>query len=146
MTRLRIALIAHDSRKDAMVDWAFYNRETLADCTLWATSTTGTRVQKQVGLSVNMLRSGPLGGDAQIGAMIATSELDVVFFFWDQLTPQPHDVDIRTLLRLAVLYDVPIACNRRSADLLISSPLFNNLNYHHGPRSGHAEERPVGNA
>jgi len=122
-TSPRVALIAHDACKDAMREWAMFNAGTLLRCALFATATTGEQVAG-LGLPVNLLLSGPLGGDAQIGAMIAEHRLDAVIFFWDPLTTQPHDVDVKALLRLAVLYDVPIACNRSSADFLISSPLF----------------------
>lgn len=101
-----------------------HNRETLAGCMLFGTTTTGKRVADLTGLSVELLLSGPQGGDAQVGAMIAEGRLDAVIFFWDPLTTQPHDVDVKALLRLAVLHNVPIACNRSSADFLISSPLF----------------------
>lgn len=127
--RPRIALIAHDARKEAMAEWAAFNRETLAQCTILATATTGELIGERLGLPVELLVSGPMGGDALVGALIVQGSLDAVFFFWDPLTPQPHDVDVKALLRLAVLYDVPIACNRRSADLLISSPLFSDMQY-----------------
>jgi methylglyoxal synthase len=120
----RIALIAHDACKDAMAQWATFNRGTLARCTLYGTATTGRYVADLVGLPVNLLLSGPLGGDAQAGAMISEGRLDAVIFFWDPLTTQPHDVDVKMLLRLAVLHNIPIACNRSSADFVISSPLF----------------------
>ena len=107
-----------------MVEWATFNRGTLARCAIVATGTTGAMVAKAAGLSIDLLLSGPLGGDAQVGAMLVDARLDLVVFFWDPLTSQPHDVDVKALLRLAVLYNVPIACNRASADFLISSPLF----------------------
>ncbi len=119
-----VALVAHDGRKDQMVEWALYNRETLSRCTLCATRTTGMTLQPAVKIPIHLLLSGPMGGDAELGAMIAEGRVDIVIFFWDPLMPQPHDVDVKTLLRLAVLHDVPIACNRSSADHLISSPLF----------------------
>ena len=120
----RVALIAHDAKKNDMVEWAAFNRGTLAKCRLHATGTTGRLVAEATGLTIDLLRSGPLGGDAQAGAMIAESRLDLIVFFWDPLTTQPHDVDVKALLRLAVLYNVPIACNRATADFLISSHLF----------------------
>lgn len=126
----RVALIAHDARKQEMAEWSAFNRGTLARCRIFATATTGHSVAEKLDLPITMLLSGPLGGDAQVGAMIAERKIDVVIFFWDPLSPQPHDVDVKALLRLAVLYDVPIACNRRSADMLISSPLFMDLAYH----------------
>ncbi len=122
--RMVVVLVAHDNRKHDLVAWARFNRETLAGCALYATRTTGQAVAEAVGLPVNRLLSGPLGGDAQVGSMIAEGRVDMVVFLWDPLTPQPHDVDVKALLRLAVLYDVPIACNRSSADFLISSPLM----------------------
>jgi methylglyoxal synthase len=119
-----IALVAHDRRKDEMVEWAHFNRGTLSRCTIYATRTTGTILQNELERPMHLLLSGPMGGDSQLGSLIAEGRIDAVFFFWDPLTPQPHDVDVKALLRLAVLYDVPIACNRSSADFMISSPLF----------------------
>jgi methylglyoxal synthase len=125
--RPRVALIAHDGCKDALSGWAAFNHA-LERCDLYATATTGAQVAA-LELPVHLMLSGPHGGDAQIGAMIAEQRLDAVFFFWDPLTTQPHDVDVKALLRLAVLYDVPTACNRSSADFLISSPLFFDRGY-----------------
>lgn len=124
MVHPRVALIAHDARKDDLTEWAAFNSGTLARCQLVATGTTGARVAEATGLPVRLLLSGPLGGDAQVGAMLVEHQLDLVVFFWDPLTSQPHDVDVKALLRLAVLYNVPMACNRATADFLISSPLF----------------------
>jgi len=112
----------------AMAQWAAFNRGTLGGCRLFATATTGQHVMG-LGLPVELLLSGPKGGDAQVGAMIAEQRLDALIFFWDPLTTQPHDVDVKALLRLAVLHDIPIACNRSSADFLISSPLFHDRGY-----------------
>jgi methylglyoxal synthase len=120
----RVALIAHDAKKQDMVEWAAFNRGSLLKCNLFATGTTGGLVAAATGLPIVLLLSGPLGGDAQAGAMIVEGRLDLVVFFWDPLTTQPHDVDVKALLRLAVLYNVPIACNRATADYLISSALF----------------------
>ena len=125
----RVALIAHDACKEEMAQWATFNRGTLSRCALFGTATTGKRVADLVGLPIDLLLSGPRGGDAQVGAMISENKLDAVIFFWDPLTTQPHDVDVKMLLRLAVLHNVPIACNRSSADFLISSPLFFNQSY-----------------
>jgi len=119
-----VALVAHDGCKEEMAGWAAYNRGTLSRCSLFATRTTGMKLIKDLGFSLHLLLSGPLGGDAQLGTLIAEGRVDAVVFFWDPLTPQPHDVDVKALLRLAVLHDVPIACNRSTADHLISSPLF----------------------
>ena len=119
-----IALVAHDRRKEEMVEWVLFNKGTISRCTIYATRTTGLTLQSAIDTPINLLLSGPLGGDAQLGSLIAEGGVDTVFFFWDPLTPQPHDVDVKALLRLAVLYDVPIACNRSSADHIISSELF----------------------
>lgn len=122
--KLRIALVAHDGLKQDMVEWAQWNAPLLRDHEIWATRHTGQLVAKTAGLNVRLLLSGPEGGDAQIGAMIAGGELDLVVFLWDPLATQPHETDVRSVLRLAVLHDVPIACNRRSADMIISSPML----------------------
>jgi methylglyoxal synthase len=124
MTPPRLALIAHDGCKNDLTDWAVFNLDTLAQCELVATGTTGDRVARATGLPVRRLLSGPAGGDAQVGAMLAEEKLDHLVFFWDPLTTQPHDVDVKALLRLAVLHNIPTACNRASADFLISSPLL----------------------
>jgi methylglyoxal synthase len=120
----RIALVAHDNKKKNLLEWAKYNRDTLSNHILYATGTTGRLLQKELDIEVNKFLSGPLGGDQQIGAKIAELGIDIVIFFWDPLEPQPHDVDIKALLRIAVVYNVPIACNRASADFIVSSPLM----------------------
>jgi methylglyoxal synthase len=120
----RIALIAHDNRKRDLLEWARYNRGTLSRHELYATGTTGTRVGVELDLPVTLFLSGPLGGDQQVGAGVAEGRIDFVIFFWDPLEPQPHDVDVKALLRIAVVYNVPIACNRASADFMLSSPLM----------------------
>jgi methylglyoxal synthase len=122
--RKKIALVAHDHRKSDLLSWARYNAGTLGQHELLATGTTGGMLVAELGLEVTRLLSGPLGGDQQIGAMIAESELDLLVFFWDPLEPQPHDPDVKALLRIAVLYNVPTACNRATADFLVSSPLL----------------------
>ena len=119
-----IALIAHDNKKQDLVDWARFNLLTLTSHHLVATGTTGGLLEKELGLEVEKLMSGPLGGDQQIGARIAEGGVDLVIFFWDPLEPHPHDVDVKALLRIAVVYDVPMACNRSTADFIISSPLM----------------------
>ena len=119
-----IALVAHDACKQAMLEWARFNRETLSSYTLYTTGTTGALLGRELGLKVRRLLSGPYGGDAQIGALVAERRVRCVIFFWDPLTNQPHDVDVKALLRLTVLHNVPTACNRVTADFLISSPLF----------------------
>ncbi len=122
--RKRIVLIAHDNRKRDLLEWARYNEGTLARHELFATGTTGALLTRELGLSVNRFLSGPVGGDQQVGAGIAEARLDFVIFFWDPMEPHPHDVDVKALLRIAVVYNVPIACNRASADFMLSSPLM----------------------
>jgi len=122
--RKRIALIAHDNRKADMLEWARYNRDTLAQHELFATGTTGALLADELDLAIHRFLSGPLGGDQQVGAAIAEGRVDLVIFFWDPLEPHPHDVDVKALLRIAVVYDVPIACNRATADFVLSSPLM----------------------
>jgi methylglyoxal synthase len=122
--RKQIALIAHDHRKPELLEWARYNRATLSEHDLCATGTTGDLLARELDLPVQRYLSGPLGGDQQIGAAIAEGRIELVIFFSDPLEPHPHDVDVKALLRISVLYDVPIACNRASADFMISSPLL----------------------
>jgi methylglyoxal synthase len=122
--RKRIGLVAHDRCKEDLLAWVAYNQEVLRQHDLSATGTTGALVAGCTGLPVTRYRSGPLGGDQQIGARIAEGELDVLVFFWDPLEPQPHDPDVKALLRLAVLYNIPTACNRATADFLVAAPLF----------------------
>ena len=122
--RKRAALIAHDHCKDELLDWARFNRGTLVQHELWATGTTGALLTSTLGLPVTRFMSGPLGGDQQVGAAIVEGRIDFVIFFWDPLEPQPHDVDVKALLRVAVVHNVPIACNRATADFLLSSPLM----------------------
>jgi methylglyoxal synthase len=122
--RKRIALIAHDNCKAGMLDWARYNRHTLAQHELYATGTTGALIAAELSLPVTQFLSGPLGGDQQVGAGVAEGRIDFVIFFWDPLEPHPHDVDVKALLRIAVVYNVPIACNRATADFVLSSPLM----------------------
>jgi methylglyoxal synthase len=122
--RKHIALIAHDNCKAGLVDWARYNKGTLARHELFATGTTGALLAMELDLRVTRFLSGPLGGDQQVGAAIVEGRIDFVVFFWDPLEPHPHDVDVKALLRIAVVYNVPIACNRSTADFILSSPLL----------------------
>jgi len=122
--RKRIVLIAHDNKKNDLLEWARFNRGTLAAHDLFGTGTTGTLLASELGLEVTRFLSGPLGGDQQVGAAIAEGRVDLIIFFWDPLEPHPHDVDVKALLRIAVVYDVPIACNRATADFVLSSPLL----------------------
>lgn len=120
----KIALVAHDNKKRDLLEWAKYNSELLAGHQLFATGTTGETLERQLGLKLKKLQSGPLGGDQQIGAKIVNQEIDFLIFFWDPLEPQPHDPDVKALLRMALVWNIPIACNRASADFMISSPLM----------------------
>ena len=127
---MHIVLIAHDAKKPDMMEWVRVNHARLASHRITATKSTGMAILKATDLPVTLLKHGPEGGDAQAGALIAEGKVDLMVFLWDPLAPQPHDVDVKALLRLAVLYDIPTACNRRTADYLVSSPLFHE---DHGP-------------
>lgn len=120
----RIALVAHDNKKSELVEWAKYNREKMANLEIVATGTTGRLLEKELQLKVTAVQSGPLGGDQQIGAQITEGTIDALIFFWDPLEPLSHDPDIKALLRLAVLWNIPLACNRTTADYIFSSPLL----------------------
>lgn len=122
--RKRVALIAHDNCKGDLLEWARFNQGTLREHELYATGTTGALLAGELELPVTRFLSGPLGGDQQVGAAIVEGRIDFVIFFWDPLEPQPHDVDVKALLRIAVVHNVPIACNRSTADFLLSSPLM----------------------
>lgn len=120
----KIALVAHDNKKRDLVEWAKFNRDLLAHHQVFATGTTGKILEEALDFKIEKLKSGPLGGDQQVGARIVDNEIDFLIFFWDPLEPQPHDPDVKALLRMAVVWNIPIACNRASADFMISSPLM----------------------
>ncbi|CAB4534596.1 unannotated protein [freshwater metagenome] len=123
----RIALVAHDNMKREMLEWATEHKDELKQHILIATGSTGKLIADSTGLTLERMRSGPLGGDQQIGARISDGGIDVLLFFWDPLEPQPHDPDIRALLRIAVVWNIPVACNRASADFILSSPLLGGI-------------------
>jgi methylglyoxal synthase len=120
----KIALVAHDNKKQDLVEWAKFNRVLLSHHEVFATGTTGEILERELGLKIAKLQSGPLGGDQQVGAMIVDGKINFLIFFWDPLEPQPHDPDVKALLRMAVVWNIPIACDRASADFMISSPLM----------------------
>ena len=127
-----IALVAHDNKKQDLADWARFNAKTLIKHNIICTGTTGKLIEEVLkkekpNINVKKLKSGPLGGDQQLGALIIEGKIDIFIFFWDPMQPHPHDVDVKALLRISVLYNVPTACNRSSADFVISSKLFNEV-------------------
>jgi methylglyoxal synthase len=129
----KIALVAHDHKKRDLLEWARFNRDILAQHEIYATGTTGKLLEQELGVAINKLQSGPLGGDQQIGAKISEGDIDFLIFFWDPLEPQPHDPDVKALIRIAVVWNIPVACNRASADFMISSPLMSGEYQHLTP-------------
>ncbi len=123
----RIAMVAHDHKKIDLIEWAIYNRTALAKHELIATGTTGKLLEEKLDRPVKKVLSGPLGGDQQIGAMIATGDIDVLIFFWDPMEAQPHDSDVKALLRLAIAWNIPTACDRATADFMFTSPLMHEI-------------------
>ncbi len=141
--RRQIGLVAHDNKKSDLLEWAAYNRHVLREHDLFATGTTGRLINEQLNLPVTLLQSGPLGGDQQLGARITDGLIDLILFFWDPLEPQPHDPDVRALLRVAVVWNIPIACNRATADFVISSPLLDDGYTRHVPDYDEHLSRPT---
>src|SRR5262245_31416009 len=139
----KIALVAHDHKKRDLMEWAKFNRDLLAKHEVFATGTTGSVLSEELGLDVTNLQSGPLGGDQQIGAKIVDGEIDFLIFFWDPLEPMPHDPDVKALLRMAVVWNIPIACDRATADFMISSPLMAGEYDRLVPDYDHYRKRPI---
>lgn len=141
--RKRIALVAHDHKKADLVDWVIYNKTVLIKHELFATGTTGKILEEALDRPVKKLMSGPLGGDQQIGSMIAEGEIDVMIFFWDPMEAQPHDSDVKALLRLGVAWNIPMACDRATADFLVTSPFMHDAYDAIIPDYSHYLSRPI---
>lgn len=139
----RIALVAHDNKKRDLLEWARFNLGLLSQHEMYATGTTGKLLEQELGVEIVKLQSGPLGGDLQMGAKIAQGEIDFLVFFWDPLQPQPHDPDVKALLRIAVVWNIPVACNRASADFMFSSPLMSGEYERQLPGYEHYRERAI---
>ena len=141
--RKKIALVAHDNKKEDLLEWVKFNKYLLSLHELYATGTTGKIIEK-AGLDVNKLKSGPLGGDMQVGAKIANGEIDFLIFFWDPLESQPHDPDVKALLRMAVVWNIPAACNRSTADFMVSSTLMDKKYERRVPDYDDYRQRKIG--
>ena len=141
--RKKIALVAHDNKKRDLLEWAKYNRDLLAEHEVYATGTTGKILEQELGFEIIKLQSGPLGGDQQIGAKIVEGAIDFLIFFWDALESQPHDPDVKALLRMAVVWNIPTACNRASADFMISSGLMTEAYDRLLPDYDEVRKRPI---
>ncbi len=141
--RKRIALVAHDFKKKDLIEWAKFNRETLAQHNIVATGTTGMLLENELQVPITKLKSGPLGGDQQIGARISEGVIDFLIFFWDPMEQQPHDPDVKALLRIAMVWNIPVACNRTTADFLVSSPLMTTSYSKVEPNYEHYEKRNI---
>jgi len=139
----KIALVAHDNKKRDLIEWAKFNRDLLAHHAVFATGTTGAVLEKELKFPITRLESGPLGGDQQIGSKIVEGAIDFLIFFWDPLEPQPHDPDVKALLRMAVVWNIPIACDRASADFIISSPLMDSTYHRIVPDYADYRRRPI---
>lgn len=144
--RKRLALVAHDNQKDELVAWAAEHRPQLLRHRLFATGTTGQRLEAALGLPVTRLLSGPLGGDQQLGALVAQGEIDVLIFFWDPLEPMPHDPDVKALLRIAAVWNIPVASNRATADFLMAAPLMDQAYTRPAPDYGQYQDQRAGAA
>ena len=142
--KMRIALVAHDFKKKDLIEWAKFNRSVLIGCDITATGTTGLLLENELETSVTKLKSGPLGGDQQIGARIAEGLIDFLIFFWDPMEQQPHDPDVKALLRIAMVWNIPVACNRATADYLVSSSLMNTAYKKEEPNYEQYEKRVLG--
>ena len=129
MKQINVAMVAHDNKKAEMIEWVKTHKQTIKSFNLFGTGTTGRLIEEALGQKVHRFLSGPLGGDQQIGAAISEGKINMLIFFWDPLESLPHDPDIRALLRLAAVWNIPLACTASSADLMIHSPLLNDPNY-----------------